>query len=116
MVPSLFSDNNYICGGDIVDNEFVFPSNALAYNNSIDCVWTIQRSDIFTLKFKRFDVENCTSCQCDYLQLGDGRICGNDLPNDYVSAGGDALKLQFHSDGSISGSGFEFEVISEKGN
>ncbi|KAH0627493.1 hypothetical protein JD844_003258 [Phrynosoma platyrhinos] len=107
------------CGGSSTTSEaplFLFspgwPSN---YRNYADCTWVIRALDS-TVEFNilALDIESHRSCNYDKLVFRDGdnslapvlsTVCGREVPGPIRSTG-DAMLIQFTSDGSITGAGF----------
>ncbi|CAH8656414.1 unnamed protein product [Schistosoma rodhaini] len=113
-----------ICGGHLTADNVAqtLYSHAkfgdLDYESNQQCYWTITpKLDNHTvlLKFLYFEVEEETLCTYDYLRVFDGGdpkgkllggFCGRTLPNTFLSNSGQ-LYLQFVSDDTIGGKGFQ---------
>ena len=71
------------------------------------------------IEFEHFDVEQSPSCYYDWLEVRDGpsadsnildtNLCGNTLPTPIASTG-NSLTLVFHTDSSVTGSGFKINI------
>uniref|UniRef100_A0A8C3I7Z9 Cubilin n=1 Tax=Chrysemys picta bellii TaxID=8478 RepID=A0A8C3I7Z9_CHRPI len=108
-----------VCGGVAVTGEtpsYIFspgwPSN---YRNFADCTWLI-RAPESTVEFNilALDIESHSSCNYDKLVIRDGdnnlapvlaTICGRDAPGP-IRSSGEALFIQFTTDASVTGAGF----------
>ncbi|CAH8590540.1 unnamed protein product [Schistosoma turkestanicum] len=113
-----------ICGGHLTADSVpqTIYSHAkfgdLDYESNQQCYWTITpKLDNHTvlLRFLYFEVEEETLCTYDYLRVFDGGdpkgkllggFCGRTLPNTFLSNSGQ-LYLQFVSDDTIGGKGFQ---------
>ncbi|XP_077993791.1 cubilin-like [Glandiceps talaboti] len=91
------------------------------YPTSIDVVWTItvQSDMMIRISFQAFALETSSTCRYDYLQFNDGptedsalidTFCGNIVPAPFFSTG-NVLYVKFHSDFSISYTGFLFDWV-----
>ncbi|XP_063003684.1 cubilin [Elgaria multicarinata webbii] len=107
------------CGGYSTTGEvplFLFspdwPSN---YRNYAECAWVLRAADS-TVEFNilALDIESHHSCNYDTLVFRDGdnslapvlsTVCGREIPGPIRSTG-DAMFIQFTSDASITGAGF----------
>ncbi|KAF4095682.1 cubilin isoform X1 [Onychostoma macrolepis] len=107
------------CGGTLMtgDNpQFLFsPGWPELYQHNLDCSWVIRSpNSIIEFNLLSLDMEDEVSCLHDSLSIRDGdinlspliaKVCGRELPGSLHSTG-DAMFLQFTSDGSINGRGF----------
>eukprot|EP00058_Branchiostoma_floridae_P008085 XP_002593573.1 hypothetical protein BRAFLDRAFT_125152 [Branchiostoma floridae] len=98
------------------------------YSNYQDCTWTLQapQGQLFTLQFNAFDIETCgsdRSCTCDYLivrdgdaatspMAGGGRFCGQLLPPDISLNNTNTIRIEFHTDLSVTNQGFSIRYTS----
>ncbi|XP_019640486.1 PREDICTED: CUB and sushi domain-containing protein 1-like [Branchiostoma belcheri] len=90
-----------------------YPGN---YPINIDCSWTITAPSAIQLDFlETFDIGPGTNCQYDYVQVLEGAIsfspvlgkfCGATLPPT-MRTFGNVMTVQFHTDHSISSTGFK---------
>ncbi|XP_053397567.1 CUB and zona pellucida-like domain-containing protein 1 isoform X2 [Mercenaria mercenaria] len=97
------------------------------YTPSLNCsiLFTTRPSERFEFHFGNIDIENCTRCVCDWLEVRDGisrqspyvsgiggKICGNrsDLTSVYRT-NGNSLYLLFVSDLGV-GVGFNITIVS----
>ena len=49
---------------------FMSPNFPKDYDNNLDCSWTIQvASGPIILNFTSFELEECSSCACDYVSV-----------------------------------------------
>ena len=98
----------------MTDNLIDFPASGMKYSNNMNCRLTISRNYSYLLRFHKFDLEDSGSCRFDYLQLGEGgsKKCGNLIPSDFFVRRN--IELIFHSDHSVTGSGFKIEIIKEE--
>ncbi|XP_046577750.1 deleted in malignant brain tumors 1 protein-like [Haliotis rubra] len=109
-----------VCGeNDMISYETKYiesPNHPLSYPDNADCEWTISTSIdgyVIHVEVEYFNIEYDSTCSYDYVQLYDvtsyessiGRWCGRDGPNTQTT--GQTMKVQFHSDGSTSRSGFK---------
>ncbi|XP_063159632.1 cubilin [Candoia aspera] len=107
------------CGGLLTASEaplFLFsPGWPSEYRNFADCTWLI-RAQGSTVEFNilALDVESHGSCSYDKLVFRDGdnglapvlsTVCGREVPGPIRSTG-DAMFIQFTSDSSTTGTGF----------
>jgi len=67
------------------------------------------------INFSSFDIENCGSCSCDGIKIYDGNstgapligtYCNSNVPGIITSTTG-SLTVEFYSDGSVEGAGWE---------
>ncbi|UYV82979.1 hypothetical protein LAZ67_22001621 [Cordylochernes scorpioides] len=95
------------------------PGFPLNYAPRLRCVYSLKRPDPRTcrvrLAFPTFDVEASTHCAKDYLELPDRtRLCGRGAANrilEYTTTREDeTLDLNFVTDGSGSGQGFDMQI------
>ena len=68
------------------------------------------------------DIEKGNNCQYDYLQIIDDvqsgtvlKLCGTKGPKDIISSTNGTIKMEFHSDISASGKGFQIRYRLDKG-
>ncbi|XP_012276352.1 cubilin [Orussus abietinus] len=108
------------CGGVIRDPIGVlqFPLRGTNYQHGLSCAWvlTTNHSMVLNITFTDFHLETSRDCRFDFLQVHDGRsagdhligrYCGHNLPqNGTIISSHNNLYLWFHSDSSISHSGF----------
>lgn len=93
------------------------------YGNDQDYTMTIkpnQSEALSRVRFLSFALEADGSCSYDYLKIYDGANtmapllgtwCGNDSPGEIVASNPEgALTFRFHSDGSVTASGWEAEL------
>ncbi|XP_015775877.1 PREDICTED: CUB and peptidase domain-containing protein 1-like [Acropora digitifera] len=88
-----------------------YPSN---YPNNINCVYQvlIPLHEGLVVSFNYFSLEKHSHCGYDYLQITDGSsntigiYCGNQTGKS-VRVVGTVAVLEFHTDGSVQGRGFE---------
>ncbi|XP_060104406.1 cubilin [Heteronotia binoei] len=107
------------CGGVATASNaplFLFsPGWPSEYSNLADCIWVI-RSRNSTVEFNilALDIETHGSCDYDKLVFRDGdnslapvlsTVCGREIPGPIRSTG-DSLFIQFTSDESVTGAGF----------
>ena len=105
-----------ICGGDVAGNEIVFALKGLNYRRNMNCVWTINRTYSYILKFDSFELEEDKSkCRYDYLRVGNGlRMCGKEIPKKiFVDATHGPLQLFFTSNNYSNFNGFSLTIIRE---
>ncbi|KAI8478628.1 CUB and sushi domain-containing protein 3 [Branchiostoma belcheri] len=122
------------CGGNIqVRNPgstglILSPGYPGLYSNYLGCTWTLQAPAglLFTLQFNTLDIETCgsdRSCSCDYLIIrdgdlatspmaGGGRFCGQTLPPDINLNNTNAIRIEFHTDLSVTNQGFSIRYTS----
>ena len=91
----------------------------------MDCQVTIrfEEGQRVAIEFVDFNIESHSSCIYDYLKVRDGdninsnligsRLCGTNIPG-RIESTGNAMMLQFHSDGSVVRPGFK--IITSIGN
>ncbi|XP_046338413.2 cubilin-like [Haliotis rufescens] len=85
------------------------PGTGSDYTNNMDCSYEFTRNTPFYLdiNFIALDTESSSDCRYDYVQVGDDKYCGSDLPNaTRVSAQGGSAIIRFRSDSSVTGKGF----------
>ena len=75
------------------------------------------------LHFTRFDVEGCDDCECDKVNIYDGKdmsaklistLCGHSLPVDIISIG-NTVFVYFKSDVSMEFAGFRIQYTATNG-
>jgi M6 family metalloprotease-like protein len=102
---------------------FYDPGFLSNYNNSVDAQKTIypgNAGNYINVKFNSFDLEDEPACAYDFLEIHDGPAmtspligiyCGNNSPDSVHSTDpGGALTFYFHSDGGVTGTGWEAHV------
>ncbi|XP_072033776.1 uncharacterized protein [Amphiura filiformis] len=108
------------CGGILTQSVGIIqsPRYSSQYPRNVDCRWTIQAPQGYAvvLVFVDFDLEEQTAGVCfDALQIRDGSTrssplisehCGNALPSP-ISSTGNSMWIQFYSDDSTAGTGFQ---------
>ncbi|XP_046548070.1 cubilin-like [Haliotis rubra] len=85
------------------------PGTGSDYQNNMDCSYVFTRNTLFYLNinFTALDTESSSNCRYDYVQVGDDKYCGSDLPNaTRVSVQGGSAIIRFRSDSSNTGKGF----------
>ena len=99
------------CGGDLeVTSAGINYPDSGTYRKYLNCVWTVNRTGEFLLRFARFDVEKSRACRYDWLQVDDGKkICGKTLPKDIIIKKS-SVRIKFHSDGYNYNKGFKINV------
>ncbi|XP_039618458.1 membrane frizzled-related protein [Polypterus senegalus] len=108
------------CGGVLVEEEgsFSSPNYPGNYPPNMYCIWLITTSatSIIQLRISSLEMEGPASCPCDWLEVQEdnititgrgltGKFCGNIAPPT-INSRTNRLQVTFHSDASISGSGF----------
>ncbi|XP_046374817.2 cubilin-like [Haliotis rufescens] len=106
------------CGGQLTalytDQVLTSPGFPTAYQNNLDCVWTIT-TDLSRIKISvtSLNMESSSNCGYDFLKVFDGSsiysstlgtLCGSQTSTYYSSSSTAAIK--FHTDGSNTGRGF----------
>ncbi|XP_063599667.1 cubilin-like [Penaeus indicus] len=103
----------------------VSASSASSYPNGLSCEWEVVAPEDATILFAfvAFDVESCSSCSCDYVELldaaalarplGGSRLCGAAPPAPLASLS-NRVRVRFVTDSSVGGKGFElrYEFVS----
>ena len=89
------------------------------YNNNQNCTLTVTFSSTISIQFESFNIEQCTNCQCDGLEIRDGassnspligsKLCGNYIPETLQSSG-NSVTFIFTSDYSVTRSGFKLKI------
>ena len=78
-----------VCGGSFTaPNGILYsPSYPESYPDNADCIYTISQpaGTVIMLIFLSIDIEICSSCDCDYIEIRDGstvldKLCGNEIP------------------------------------
>ena len=97
------------------------PNHPQNYNNNQDCVVTIRfaEGERVAIQFEAFNIESASTCGYDYLEVRDGdnensnligsKLCGPNNPGPIESTG-NAMRLKFHTDGSVVRSGFKIRT------
>ncbi|KAK2147338.1 hypothetical protein LSH36_558g01028 [Paralvinella palmiformis] len=109
------------CGGVMTAPNGVIssPNYPASYDDNNDCAWKIQASEGQQIKihFTAVNIQQSDDCKKDYIDIYNGGLasspsaghyCGSVLPPDLLSMSHE-LRVQFHSDGSISAPGFRLE-------
>ncbi|KAH0568173.1 hypothetical protein KQX54_019308 [Cotesia glomerata] len=108
------------CGGVIRDlaGTLTYPPNGATYGHGLSCAYILatNTSLVLNVTFKQFDLESTPGCRHDFLQIHDGgnagshqigRFCGKNLPmNGNIISTHNSIYLWFHTDSSISRTGF----------
>ncbi|XP_045117385.1 cubilin-like [Portunus trituberculatus] len=114
------------CGGKFHGLRGNFSSNGFPedYEANTECEWEIDTPAGYhaVISFTtQFDVETSSNCQNDYVQvyhaeqsephtpitwISDRKLCGKQLPQPIISSGS-RVKLLFHTNGDVQGSGFQ---------
>ncbi|XP_022804857.1 bone morphogenetic protein 1-like [Stylophora pistillata] len=113
--------------------ELVYPQSGTYGKNETKC-WRIEVPDTYDYivhRFPWFDVERCSDCKCDYLQIASSyshllqskKSCGRHSYNflyryawkapQYTEVSGSTIYLRFVSDGTVHYTGFKFTFIAE---
>ncbi|XP_076437271.1 cubilin-like isoform X2 [Babylonia areolata] len=120
----IFSQVTVTCGGQLTLTDsirsgyFTSPNYPSSYPHRVDCVWVItgpanQRIQVDFVS--TFNIERHSRCNFDYMEVRDGgtvtspslgRFCGTTLPGSVFSTG-NVLFARFHTDGSVTRSGFK---------
>ncbi|XP_046451773.1 cubilin-like isoform X2 [Daphnia pulex] len=107
------------CGGIMHSRTGVItsPNYPSAYGTDAECEWEIRVDPGYKVIadfFQRFDLENSTNCQNDFVELMDwknetwhslGRFCGKQFPPT-ISTSGESMKILFRSNSAHQGDGF----------
>ncbi|PVD35988.1 hypothetical protein C0Q70_02958 [Pomacea canaliculata] len=107
------------CGGVYTEPTGLIqtPTYPSSYPHDSNCSWfiTVDPEKIIALKFISFNVEPHSRCLYDYLDVFDGnntsapkigRYCGTHAP-DVIKSSGNAMYINFVTDSSESGEGFQ---------
>ena len=90
------------------------------YNNDQDCqlIITLSLGSRVSIQFESFDIEQESDCDYDWLEIREGasasspligyKLCGSSNPGTILSTG-NSITLIFHSDGSVTASGFKLK-------
>ena len=101
-----------------------YPSN---YDNYQDCNITLRfaQGQKISLQFLAFEIEPQSDCLFDYLNIYDGpnssssligsKLCGQTIP-DSVKSTGNTMHIHFHTDFSVTRSGFKILAEISKSN
>ncbi|XP_047482510.1 LOW QUALITY PROTEIN: cubilin-like [Penaeus chinensis] len=117
-----------VCGSDIRDLEYGsinspgYPGN---YPHLRDCYWTIRVTPGKRIRFHfaTLQIENHANCSYDFLEVRDGltetghllaKYCSSQAPAPLTTSGSEAF-LHFHSDISMTDTGFHIAFSSEPG-
>ena len=91
------------------------------YNNDQDCQLTIAFTfgSRVSIQFEAFNLEDHSSCAYDWLEITEGgsstssvigsKLCGSSNPGTIVATG-NSVTLYFHSDESVTSSGFKLKI------
>ncbi|XP_071111530.1 cubilin-like isoform X2 [Haliotis cracherodii] len=84
------------------------PGTGSNYPNNMNCSYVFTRNTPFHLdiNFIALDIESSSGCSYDYVQVGDDKYCGSDLPNATRVSADDIATIRFRSDGSVTRKGF----------
>ena len=97
------------------------PNHPNNYGNEQECDWivTFPEGQAVSLNFLAFGLERNSRCRYDWLEVRNGgdedaqmigeRRCGSNIPQPIISSG-NQIFIRFHSDFSITSTGFEIEV------
>ena len=91
------------------------PNDPANYGNSYDCTYSLTPgADVSSFKVEcaAFSLENHSSCNYDWLRVGSSKYCGSAGPA--VTHLG-ALDVDFHSDGSVTSTGFQCTITTQSG-
>ena len=123
------SKTNYVkpflsgpCRGSITSVEVMSsPRYPSKYPDKMDCEWKIKlpKGKKIVLNFMEFELESHANCTYDWLEVRDGqtstspwigsKLCGKEVPR-RITSKGHHLFVKFHSDGSVTKSGFRIQV------
>ena len=93
----------------------------LDYRNNLDCAAVVQfeQEQRVSVEFLAFNLEPHNRCVYDWMEIRDGsnagadllstRLCGEQLFAPITSTG-NTLYIQFHTDGSVTKSGFQLKL------
>ncbi|XP_034938584.1 cubilin [Chelonus insularis] len=115
------------CGGVIRDlsGTLTYPASGETYQHGLNCAFILvtNASLVLNVTFTKFDLEPSPRCN-DFLQIHDGgnagshqlgRFCGKSLPLDgNIVSTHNSLYMWFHTDKSVSHTGFSFHWNSIK--
>ena len=103
----------------VIGTTIASPNYPNDYGNNRDCQVSIRFSGNQTvaIRLEAFDVESRYACHSDYLAVHDGsntsapmigsKLCGTSPVGTTMASTGNIMTLYFHSDGSVSRSGFQ---------
>ncbi|KAF0287243.1 Cubilin [Amphibalanus amphitrite] len=89
-----------------------YPAN---YGNNVDCAYNLAPgADVtsFKVECSAFNLESHSSCNYDWLMVGGAKYCGTTGPS--VTKVG-ALELSFHSDYSVTSTGYQCTITAQAG-
>ncbi|XP_078670063.1 CUB domain-containing protein 2-like [Branchiostoma floridae x Branchiostoma belcheri] len=101
------------------DGEISSPGYPTAYENNVDCTWTVSgKSHFLVLQFHDFALEKSTiydGCSYDYVDIFKGnervgRFCGDTLPPTVISYDED-VTIRFKTDADTVDRGFRFSWL-----
>ncbi|KAI8499544.1 hypothetical protein Bbelb_225950 [Branchiostoma belcheri] len=101
------------------DGEISSPGYPTAYENNVDCTWTLSgKSHFLVLQFHDFALEKSTiydGCSYDYVDIFKGnervgRFCGDTLPPTVISYDED-VTIRFKTDADTVDRGFRFSWV-----
>ena len=112
------------CGGIMHGSRgtFVSPNYPSPYGSDAECQWEIRADPGYRVVAwfsDRFDLENTTNCQNDFVELLDGageswsslgRFCGKRVPPS-VTSSAENLRVVFRSSSAVNGDGFRVSYI-----
>lgn len=99
------------------------PNYPQPYRHRASCVWIIrvQAGNTITANITDLDIESGVGCRYDNVLIRDGynnsaaqiaRLCGSSRPSTLIKSTGNVLYVQFSSDATINGRGFELQYTS----
>ena len=106
---------------NLPDTVIMSPNHPQNYENRKDCQVTIRFAEgqRVAIQFEAFDIESHSSCSWDYLKVRDGdnansnligsKLCGSSNPG-VIESTGNSMTLQFHTDGSVTKTGFKIRT------
>ena len=108
----------------VVGTTITSPNYPNDYGNHRDCQVSIRFSgnQTVTIRLEAFNVESHSTCTWDYLAVHDGdstsssligsKLCGTSHEGSTIQSTGNTMTLHFHTDGSVTRSGFKINVNS----
>ena len=110
-----------------IPTTIISPNYPSYYDDNMDCHITLRfaQGQRISLQFLAFEIEPNSACSYDYLNIYDGptssssligsKLCGETIP-DSVESTGNTMHIHFHTDFSVTRSGFKIKAEIGKSN
>uniref|UniRef100_UPI00358EC556 fibronectin-like isoform X1 n=1 Tax=Myxine glutinosa TaxID=7769 RepID=UPI00358EC556 len=113
------------CGGDLLaEGSLVSPGFPFSYQNNMDCVWDVRAPDgqVVVLNVVNLHLEDPYNCRNDWLGVAytntmqrEITMCQPQNIGRIITSSSNFMRIFFHSDGSVTGRGFNITLSAQDG-